>query len=323
MICCSLSRSLRALALFVLGCSAGAGHAQSAACGVLEPQLRFADGLSSCFKEFAFLSKPGFIAGSPSQSYESLARRYFPYTISATRSPGQCPFVQAFGWGTDQSLSLPTCEERLQQAVSETAIDASPKGCRCEVLVSSGQSSLTRAEFRQRAEAYERVLTAARGAGGAGSAPAVLQQDMPKDDPIALPPIRLVTDPAPSAGSAAPAGSASQDENKATGPSGMPQALAPKLAAESAPRLAEPIAAGADSGQRQRSESVAPLALAMAEPAPAGSTAPELAPDLAKRNAVAAPKAAAPAHANKPLRKPPHKRGKKKRTAKLPKPAKP
>ena len=323
MICCSLSRSLRALALFVLGCSAGAGHAQSAACGVLEPQLRFADGLSSCFKEFAFLSKPGFIAGSPSQSYESLARRYFPYTISATRSPGQCPFVQAFGWGTDQSLSLPTCEERLQQAVSETAIDASPKGCRCEVLFSSGQSSLTRAEFRQRAEAYERVLTAARGAGGAGSAPAVLQQDMPKDDPIALPPIRLVTDPAPSAGSAAPAGSASQDENKATGPSGMPQALAPKLAAESAPRLAEPIAAGADSGQRQRSESVAPLALAMAEPAPAGSTAPELAPDLAKRNAVAAPKAAAPAHANKPLRKPPHKRGKKKRTAKLPKPAKP
>ena len=323
MICCSLSRSLRALALFVLGCSAGAGHAQSAACGVLEPQLRFADGLSSCFKEFAFLSKPGFIAGSPSQSYESLARRYFPYTISATRSPGQCPFVQAFGWGTDQSLSLPTCEERLQQAVSETAIDASPKGCRCEVLVSSGQSSLTRAEFRQRAEAYERVLTAARGAGGAGSAPTVLQQDMPKDDPIALPPIRLVTDPAPSAGSAAPAGSASQDENKATGPSGMPQALAPKLAAESAPRLAEPIAAGADSGQRQRSESVAPLALAMAEPAPAGSTAPELAPDLAKRNAVAAPKAAAPAHANKPLRKPPHKRGKKKRTAKLPKPAKP
>ena len=323
MICCSLSRSLRALALFVLGCSAGAGHAQSAACGVLEPQLRFADGLSSCFKEFAFLSKPGFIAGSPSQSYESLARRYFPYTISATRSPGQCPFVQAFGWGTDQSLSLPTCEERLQQAVSETAIDASPKGCRCEVLVSSGQSSLTRAEFRQRAEAYERVLTAARGAGGAGSAPAVLQQDMPKDDPIALPPIRLVTDPAPSAGSAAPAGSASQDENKATGPSGMPQALEPKLAAESAPRLAEPIAAGADSGQRQRSESVAPLALAMAEPAPAGSTAPELAPDLAKRNAVAAPKAAAPAHANKPLRKPPHKRGKKKRAAKLPKPAKP
>ena len=323
MICCSLSRSLRALALFVLGCSAGAGHAQSAACGVLEPQLRFADGLSSCFKEFAFLSKPGFIAGSPSQSYESLARRYFPYTISATRSPGQCPFVQAFGWGTDQSLSLPTCEERLQQAVSETARGASAKDCRCEVLVSSGQSSLTRAEFRQRAEAYERVLTAARGAGGAGSAPAVLQQDMPKDDPIALPPIRLVTDPAPSAGSAAPAGSASQDENKATGPSGMPQALAPKLAAESAPRLAEPIAAGADSGQRQRSESVAPLALAMAEPAPAGSTAPELAPDLAKRNAVAAPKAAAPAHANKPLRKPPHKRGKKKRAAKLPKPAKP
>ena len=323
MICCSLSRSLRALALFVLGCSAGAGHAQSAACGVLEPQLRFADGLSSCFKEFAFLSKPGFIAGSPSQSYESLARRYFPYTISATRSPGQCPFVQAFGWGTDQSLSLPTCEERLQQAVSETAIDASPKGCRCEVLVSSGQSSLTRAEFRQRAEAYERVLTAARGAGGAGSAPAVLQQDMPKDDPIALPPIRLVTDPAPSAGSAAPAGSASQDENKATGPSGMPQALEPKLAAESAPRLAEPIAAGAESWQRQRAESVAPFALALAEQAPGGSTTPELAPVLAKRNAVAAPKAAAPAHANKPLRKPPHKRGKKKRAAKLPKPAKP
>ena len=321
--CRSLSRSLRVLALFVLGCGAGAGYAQSAGCGIFEPQLRFADGLSSCFKELAFLSKPGFIAGSPSQSYESLARRYFPYTISATRSPGQCPFVQAFGWGTDQRLSLPTCEERLQQAVSETAIDASPKGCRCEVLVSSGQSSLRRAEFRQRAEAYERVLTAARGAGGAGSAPAVLQQAMPMDDPKAVPTDRLVTDPAPSAGSAAPAASASQDEHKATGPSGMPQALVPKLASESAPRLAEPIAAGADSGQRQRSESVAPSALALAEQAPAGSTTPELAPVLAKRNAVAAPKAAAPAHANKPLRKPPHKRGKKKRAAKLPKPAKP
>jgi hypothetical protein len=321
--CRSLSRSLRVLALFVLGCGAGAGYAQSAACGIFEPQLRFADGLSSCFKELAFLSKPGFIAGSPSQSYESLARRYFPYTISATRSPGQCPFVQAFGWGTDQSLSLPTCEERLQQAVSETARGASAKDCHCEVLVSSGQSSLTRAEFRQRAEAYERVLTADHGAGAAGSGPTVPQQDMPTDDPIAVPTERLVSDPAPSAGSAAPAASASQDENKVTGPSGVPQALAPKLVSESAPRLAEPIAAGAESWQRQHAESVAPFALALAEQAPAGSTTPELAPVLAKRNAVAAPKAAAPAHANKPLRKPPHKRGKKKRAAKLPKPAKP
>ena len=137
--------------------------AQSSGCGVFDAKVRFADGAEGCMKEFDFFNRPGMVAGQPTKTYSSLANEYpRAYAITITADPQLCPFAQAIGWnlsGSEASKALPVCEDRLRQAVQTLGKASGAQTCKCEVLVNSGQSNLTRAELLARTKLYERQST--------------------------------------------------------------------------------------------------------------------------------------------------------------------
>ena len=114
-------------------------------------------------KEFDFFNRPGMVAGQPTKTYSSLANEYpRAYAITITADPQLCPFAQAIGWnlsGSEASKALPVCEDRLRQAVQTLGKASGAQTCKCEVLVNSGQSNLTRAELLARTKLYERQST--------------------------------------------------------------------------------------------------------------------------------------------------------------------
>ena len=137
--------------------------AQSSGCGVFDAKVRFADGAEGCMKEFDFFNRPGMVAGQPTKTYSSLANEYpRAYAITITADPQLCPFAQAIGWnlsGSEASKALPVCEDRLRQAVQTLGKASGAQTCKCEVLVNSGQSNLTRVELLARTKLYERQST--------------------------------------------------------------------------------------------------------------------------------------------------------------------
>ena len=137
--------------------------AQTSGCGVLDAKVRFADGAEGCLKEFEFFNRPITMSGQPTKTYSSLANEYpRAYAITITADPQLCPFAQAIGWnlsGSEASKALPVCEDRLRQAVQTLGKAPAAQTCRCEVLVNSGQSNLTRAELLARTKLYERQST--------------------------------------------------------------------------------------------------------------------------------------------------------------------
>ena len=137
--------------------------AQSTGCGVFDAKVRFADGAEGCMKEFEFFNRPGMVAGQPTKTYSSLANEYpRAYAITITADPQLCPFAQAIGWnlsGSEASKALPVCEDRLRQAVQTLGKAPAAQTCKCEVLVNSGQSNLTRLELLARTKLYERQST--------------------------------------------------------------------------------------------------------------------------------------------------------------------
>ena len=114
-------------------------------------------------KEFEFFNRTGMVAGQPSKTYSSLANEYpRAYAITITADPQLCPFAQAIGWnlsGSEASKALPVCEDRLRQAVQTLGKASGAQTCKCEVLVNSGQSNLTRVELLARTKLYERQST--------------------------------------------------------------------------------------------------------------------------------------------------------------------
>ena len=114
-------------------------------------------------KEFEFFNRPGMVAGQPTKTYSSLANEYpRAYAITITADPQLCPFAQAIGWnlsGSEASKALPVCEDRLRQAVQTLGKAPAAQTCKCEVLVNSGQSNLTRLELLARTKLYERQST--------------------------------------------------------------------------------------------------------------------------------------------------------------------
>ena len=137
--------------------------AQSSGCGVLDAKVRFADGAEGCLKEFEFFNRPITMSGQPTKTYSSLANEYpRAYAITITADPQLCPFAQAIGWnlsGSEASKALPVCEDRLRQAVQTLGKASGAQTCKCEVLVNSGQSKLTRVELLARTKLYERQST--------------------------------------------------------------------------------------------------------------------------------------------------------------------
>ena len=151
------------LRLLCIACAVMCGplaYAQSSGCGSSDAKVRFADGAEGCIKEFEFFSRPGVVSGQPTKTYSSLANEYpRAYAITLTADPQMCPFAQAIGWnlsGSEASKALPVCEDRLRQAVQTLGKAPSAQTCKCEVLVDSGRSNLTRGELLAKTKLYER-----------------------------------------------------------------------------------------------------------------------------------------------------------------------
>lgn len=133
-------------------------YAQSSGCGWLDVKVQLADGPKPCLKEFSFFNRQGVIEGEPAQSYTSMAGSKSSHAIAATANPQQCPLAQYFAWGTEAASAAPKCQDRLDKAVKELGKDSEVQSCKCEVLVDSGRSKLTRDEFSARNQLYERQV---------------------------------------------------------------------------------------------------------------------------------------------------------------------
>jgi hypothetical protein len=142
------------------GLTTPVAYAQSAVCNSSDAKVRFADGSDGCIKEFGFFNRPGVVSGQPDETYTSLANRYpKAYAITLTADPQRCPFAQAIGWnlsGSEATRALPVCEDRMRQAVQTLGKATGSQSCRCDVLVDSGRSALTRSELLVRTQLYER-----------------------------------------------------------------------------------------------------------------------------------------------------------------------
>lgn len=155
-----LLRMLCIACAIVCGLTMPIAYGQSAVCGSSDAKVRFADGSEGCIKEFGFFNRPGVVAGQPAETYTSLANKHpKAYAITLTANPQMCPFAQAIGWnlsGSEAAKALPVCEDRLRQAVQALGKATGSQPCRCEVLIDSGRSALTRSEFLARTQLYER-----------------------------------------------------------------------------------------------------------------------------------------------------------------------
>ena len=142
--------------LWLLG--AGVAFAQSS-CGFFDPKVTFADGTKACLSEFSFFSRKGLITSPEYADYLAVAKaNSSSYAIAVPATPERCPFVQFTAWnwaGQDAQEALPKCNQRMQDA-SRASRDFA--NCRCDVLIDSGVSKLSRTELTRRLGAFEHFL---------------------------------------------------------------------------------------------------------------------------------------------------------------------
>jgi hypothetical protein len=138
--------------------------AQTASCGWSDPVVRFAGGDKACFREFPLLTKKGVISTDQNLSYLSIAERYGNnYAIAITANPKLCPFETYSSWkqgGREAVEALKSCQEKLRSTLGSTRPESA---CSCEILIDSGESTLTRSKFKEKTELYERQLEMGKG----------------------------------------------------------------------------------------------------------------------------------------------------------------
>jgi hypothetical protein len=136
----------------------GTTIAQSS-CGFFDPKVTFADGTKACLSEFSFFSRKGLITSLEYADYLAVARaNSSSYAIAVPATPERCPFVQFTAWnwaGHDAQEALPKCNQRLQDA---SRVSKDFANCRCDVLIDSGVSKLSRTELSRRLGAFEHFL---------------------------------------------------------------------------------------------------------------------------------------------------------------------
>jgi hypothetical protein len=136
----------------------GTSFAQSS-CGFFDPKVTFADGTKACLSEFSFFARKGLITSPEYADYLAVAKaNSSSYAIAVPATPERCPFVQFTAWnwaGQDAQEALPKCDQRMQEA-SRASKDFA--NCRCDVLIDSGVSKLSRAELTRRLGAFEHFL---------------------------------------------------------------------------------------------------------------------------------------------------------------------
>ena len=139
--------------LWLLG--TGVAFAQSS-CGFFDPKVTFADGTKACLSEFSFFSRQGLLTSF--RNHLDMIRANPSYAIATPAKPASCPFVRFTAWdqaGQEGANALPRCQQRLDEASSKSTDFV---GCRCEVLIESGTTKLSRSEFTQRLAAFDHYL---------------------------------------------------------------------------------------------------------------------------------------------------------------------
>lgn len=164
----ALRRRAALLVLALLLGAVGSAQAQSG-CGFFERKIRFADGQEGCASEFAFLRQEGLIANESGTSYAAKSRASATYAIALTADPQSCPFASYMAWnwsGRDAAEALPKCNERMAEALRR--VGSSAANCRCETVVDTARSALSRKDFEARLALVEKQYRA-------GGAPLALQ----------------------------------------------------------------------------------------------------------------------------------------------------
>jgi len=151
-------RLIRILCLLWLAWS-GFSSAQSS-CGFFDPKVTFADGSRACLSEFAFFSRKGLITSPEYADHLAVAKaNSSSYAIATSATPERCPFVQFTAWnwaGQDAQEALPKCNQRMQEAAKKSSDYGN---CRCEILIDSGVTKLSRADLQRRLGSFEHFLT--------------------------------------------------------------------------------------------------------------------------------------------------------------------
>ena len=148
---------LKILAVFALSIPL----ASNAACGLLDKKVSFSDGTSACLNEFNFLNVKGLMKSIPNESYSSKSKSHSSYAIAVTAEPMLCPFEQSMQWdwnGDDGRRAVNSCESKMTAAVQVFGKSASVQNCKCEIILDTGKTKFSRAEFDQRTRQYERQI---------------------------------------------------------------------------------------------------------------------------------------------------------------------
>ena len=135
--------------------------ASNAACGLLDKKVSFSDGTSACLNEFNFLNVKGLMKSIPNESYSSKSKSHSSYAIAVTAEPMLCPFEQSMQWdwnGDDGRRAVNSCESKMTAAVQVFGKSASVQNCKCEIILDTGKTKFSRAEFDQRTRQYERQI---------------------------------------------------------------------------------------------------------------------------------------------------------------------
>ena len=135
--------------------------ASNAACGLLDKKVSFSDGTFACLNEFNFLNVKGLMKSIPNESYSSKSKSHSSYAIAVTAEPMLCPFEQSMQWdwnGDDGRRAVNSCESKMTAAVQVFGKSASVQNCKCEIILDTGKTKFSRAEFDQRTRQYERQI---------------------------------------------------------------------------------------------------------------------------------------------------------------------
>ena len=132
-------------------------------CGLFSPKVKFFDGGTSCYSDISFLTRTGVAEQDKNISLISvISNNYQNFAIATTADPQSCPFVQSTQWRQDPSdtasLVKNICEERLKTKISQIGKSNTNATCNCQVILSSGNSPLTKTEFELRTDLYNQQV---------------------------------------------------------------------------------------------------------------------------------------------------------------------
>jgi len=134
----------------------------NAECSSFDSKVKFADGSQACLNEFDFFTVKGVIDQDLSLTFINKIKNVSSYAIATPNNPEACPYVKQMSWdwsGSDAFQALPKCQDKLAQKIRELGLSDQAQGCKCQVLIDNGRTSLTREKFSELTSSYKLQLS--------------------------------------------------------------------------------------------------------------------------------------------------------------------